>query len=246
MSKKIALFGCGKWGQNILRELANLQVSTDVFDINNQTMPAAMKLNASRFNNHCKDPEKYDGIIISTPSSTHRKIVNSLAGCGVPIFLEKPLTLSKQDADAIEKLSTKQLFMMHVWLYHPGIQRLAEIAKNECLGKVLEIRSARANWTSPRKDSDSAWNLLPHDITIAKAILGKIPEPNFAVAERHNGTIRGLTAIFGNNPHCICEVSNRYERKIREIRLHCQEGIAVLENENVDYITIVRGDDTSI
>jgi len=245
LRKKIALFGAGIWGQNILRELTGLGVDTDVFDTNNEIKSAAIRLGASAFAGRCDDPSKYDGIIISTPSSTHRNLVYSLAGSGVPIFLEKPLTLSKEDADDIKKLSPDHLYKMHIWLYHPGIQRLAEIAKSEALGKVLAIRSTRANWTSPRTDSDSAWNLLPHDLTITKAILGKIPEPKYAVSEYHDGVIRGMTAILGNQPHCIFEVSNRYERKIREVRLHCQEGIAVLENEKVDYITIVRGDDTS-
>lgn len=243
--KKIALFGSGIWGQNILRELTGLGVDTEVFDTNNEIKSTAIRLGASAFASRCDDPSQYDGIIISTPSSTHRNLVYSLAESGVPIFLEKPLTLSKEDADDIKNLSPDHLYMMHIWLYHPGIQRLAEIAKSETLGKVLAIRSTRANWTSPRTDSDSAWNLLPHDITITKAILGRIPKPQYAAAERHSGVIRGMTAILGSKPSCIFEVSNRYERKIREVRLHCQEGIAVLENEKVDYISIARGDDTS-
>lgn len=245
MRKKIALFGCGKWGQNILSELSGLGAATDVFEINNETESVAMKLGASNFAKICENPAAYDGIIISTPSSTHRDLVQSLSEYGIPIFLEKPLTISKTDADALKQSDPQNIYLMHIWLYHPGIQRLAQIAKSEMLGKVLAIKSTRANWTSPRTDSDSAWNLLPHDLTITKAILGKIPEPRFAVSEYHNGVIRGMTAIMGNKPHCIFEVSNRYERKIREVRLHCKEGVAVLENEKVDYITIVRGNHAS-
>lgn len=245
MSKKIALFGSGIWGRNILRELTGLGVETDVFDTDPGKKSEAERLGASSFAGTCEHPEKYDGIIISTPSSTHRDMIYSLAQVNVPVFMEKPLTLSKKDADDIKKLAPEHLFMMHIWLYHPGIERLAEIARNESLGKVLEIRSTRANWTSPRTDSDSAWNLLPHDITITKAILGYIPKPEYAVSERHAGVIRGMMAVLGSHPACIFEVSNRYEKKVREVRVHCQNGIAVLENEKVDYLTIVRGDDTS-
>lgn len=135
---------------------------------------------------------------------------------------------------------------MHIWLYHPGIQLLGEIGRNGTLGKVLGIRSTRANWTSPRKDTDSAWNLLPHDITIAKEIFGFIPKPKAATAEFHDGVIRGLLALLGNDPYAVFEVSNRYERKIREVRLHCEGGIALLSDEKTDHVSIIYGDANSV
>src|SRR6056297_2226331 len=97
LRKKIALFGSGIWGQNILRELLFLGAETDVFDTNPDTKSVALRMGASSFANVCDNPEQHDGIVISTPSSTHRDMVHSLAESEVPIFLEKPLTLSKED-----------------------------------------------------------------------------------------------------------------------------------------------------
>ena len=51
--------------------------------------------------------------------------------------------------------------------------------------------------------------------------------------------------ILGKQPYSIFEVSNRYERKVREVRLHCENGIAVLKNEKVDYVELIHGDATS-
>ncbi len=245
MKKKIALIGCGIWGQNILKELVSLNAETAVYETDSYLKPKILDLGAASFHIGLPYPEDYDGIIIATPSSTHRTLIEALAPSGIPVFLEKPLTTTLEDAMALEKISTDNLFLMHIWIYHPGIQLLGEIARSGELGRILGIRSTRANWTSPRKDTDSVWNLSPHDITIAKAILGYLPAPRSAVAERHNGVIRGFMAILGENPFVVFEVSNRYERKIREVRVHFENGIAILEDEKTGHIKVIHGDASS-
>lgn len=185
---------------------------------------------------------KLEGIIVASPSTTHRAVLEKVMPLGLPIFVEKPLTTNLADAEALARIVHDQVFLMHIWRYHPGILLLADLAQTQVLGKVLGLRSTRANWTSPRRDTDSAWNLLPHDLTIAYTILGHIPTPRAAVAERHGGVTRGMVALLGTDPWLAVEVSNRYERKIREVRLHCERGIAILHDEKVDYLTVLHGD----
>lgn len=246
MKNKIALIGCGIWGQNILKELVNLDAEVHIYESDPSLREKLVTLGAHSFQRGL--PEKrghFDGVIIATPSSTHREILEDIVDLNLPIFLEKPLTTNLADAQALANISTNNVYLMHIWLYHPGIIMLKEIARSGELGKVLGVRSTRANWTSPRKDTDSVWNLLPHDITIAKTILGNIPQPKSAIAEKHQSVIRGMTALLGDDPYAVFEVSNRYERKIREVRLHCEKGVAILEDEKVDYIKVVHGDSKS-
>ncbi|MDR9366777.1 MAG: Gfo/Idh/MocA family oxidoreductase [Balneolaceae bacterium] len=246
MKKKIALIGCGIWGQNILKELVNLDAEVHIYEPDVSLHEKLITLGAKSFQAGLPAVEDhFDGVIIATPSSTHRKILEEIAELELPIFLEKPLTINLEDALALENIPTDDIYLMHIWLYHPGIIMLQDIAKSGELGAVHGVRSTRANWTSPRKDTDSAWNLLPHDITIAKAILGEIPKPKSAVTEEHNSMIRGMTALLGDEPYAVFEVLNRYERKIREVRVHCKKGVAILEDEKVDYIKVVHGDDKS-
>lgn len=246
MKKKIALIGCGIWGQNILNELVSMDAEVHVYEFDPSLRERLTNRGALSFQTGLPTKtDDFDGVIIATPSSTHREILEAIAELSLPIFLEKPLTTNLEDARALASIPTNDIYLMHIWLYHPGIIMLKEIAKSGDLGKVMGLRSTRANWTSPRKDTDSAWNLLPHDITIAKAILGEIPEPKSAISEKHDGIIRGMTALLGDDPYAIFEVSNRYEQKIREVRLHCENGVAILEDEKVDYIKVVHGDAAS-
>lgn len=240
--KKIALIGCGIWGQKILRDLKKLNCCVFVFDINMSNYPSAKLIGADDFVVGLPKENNFDGIIIASPSTTHRSILEYVISFQIPVFVEKPLTTSYEDALALKSIVHDKVFLMHVWLYHSGIQMLRDIGQSGELGKVLGIRSTRSNWSSPRKDVNSIWNLAPHDITIAKAILGFIPKPRCAVVENHQSIARGMVAILGHDPFCVFEVSNRYERKIREVRLHCEGGIVLLRDEMVDFVEIVRGD----
>jgi predicted dehydrogenase len=239
---RIALVGCGLWGEKILRELVILGQSVDVYERNPALEAAARDLGAAGFLEHWTDLSDYDGVILATPSSTHRCMLETILPFSVPVFVEKPLTTSLQDALALQCFRTDRLFMMHTWAYHPGIQMLREITVSGELGALLGIRSTRANWTSPRKDTDTVWNLAPHDITIAKVIMGEIPEPRYAVAERHDGKIRSFTAILGTSPFFVFEVSNRYDQKLRHVRAHFERGVAILEDDTAGAIRILHGD----
>jgi predicted dehydrogenase len=186
-----------------------------------------------------------DGWIVSTPASTHHNVLIELFRLGKPIYVEKPLTCSLEEAKNLLKNAIVPVYVMHNWRYHQGVRMLAEIAKSKELGELIFMKSNRCNWTSPRTDVDSVWTLIPHDITIAYEVLGYFPKPKSAIVEEYGGIQRGMTALLGKKPSCVMEVSNRYADKRREIRLHFTGGVAVLENETVDYIQIFHGNDLS-
>ncbi|WP_336912119.1 Gfo/Idh/MocA family oxidoreductase [Runella sp.] len=241
----IGLIGCGIWGKTILRELISLNIDAKVFDphpiIKTELADTYPQFSA----NSLDELKSTDGIILASPSATHRPVLEQIIPWNLPIFVEKPLTTSLEDAKALQQIAHDHLFMMHIWRYHAGIQLLGEIARTQKIGSITALYTSRCNWTSPRTDTDSVWNLAPHDLTIAIEILGAIPTPKAVSIEWHNGIARGMTALLGDNPFVQIEVSNRSVTKRREVRLHGTKGIAVLADEKVDYIDIFYGDDHS-
>jgi predicted dehydrogenase len=238
----ILLVGCGIWGQKILHELVVENCRVAVVDEDQEIKTIALKIGATTFYEKLPSAMDYDGIVVATPSSHHREILEELVVFRIPIFIEKPLCTSYADARILNDLPFEHIYVMHVWMYHPGVLGLARLAEEGQIGDLLSIKSIRANWTSPRKDTDSIWNLSPHDLTIAKTILGYFPEPKAAAIEYHQGIARGMTAILGDRPFCHFEVSNRYERKLREIRIHGTDGVAMLERESSKSIQLFKGD----
>ena len=242
---KIGLIGCGIWGQKILRDLISLESQVWVIDSDPQKLQVARDMGAAETFLKIPTEKVPDGWIVSTPASTHHKVLIELFQLGKPIYVEKPLTCSLEEAENLLKNATVPVYVMHNWRYHRGVRMLAEIAKSKELGELIFMKSNRCNWTSPRTDVDSVWTLIPHDITIAYEVLGYFPKPKSAIVEEYGGIQRGMTALLGKEPSCVMEVSNRYADKRREIRLHFTRGVAVLENETVDYIQIFHGNDLS-
>lgn len=240
---KIGLIGCGKWGRNILRDLVSLNIDVIVYEVDEKKKEAAFKQGAKKFKTGLEELGNLDGLIICTPATTHAELLNKLKEFDKPVFVEKPLCTNINDLEFIKKHSDKDIFLMHIWRYHAGIVGLGEINRSRELGNLVQLKTIRANWTSPRVDTDSVWTLVPHDLTIAYEILGYIPEPIFATCEIYGGQPKGMLGILGKSPKFIFEVSNRYFDKRREIRAHFENGVAVIKDEKVDYIEIYHGNE---
>ena len=241
MSLKIGLIGCGKWGANILRDLCAMGVEVIVVEPD----PAVAHRTASAFQvpvlSNLEDIGEVAGFIIATPASTHIELIRCLLPHRIPIFVEKPLATDRAEANSLTRIPENLIFVMHVWHYHSGIEMLSQIRESGELGQVQMLRTERKNWTSPRIDVDSTWNLIPHDLSIAKRILGILPEPAYAVAEFKDQRVAGMLAVLGTGaPRVVIDVSNRFRDKRREVRLHCEKGVAVLPADDSGFIEITR------
>lgn len=250
-SLHLALVGHGIWGRNLLRDLLGLGHTVTVIEPAPLAAEAARAAGATAVFASPEQLPAVDGIIVATPASTHAAVVTALAARGVPILCEKPLTTDLAEARDLVARFGARLFVGHIWCYHPGVEALAAIARDGELGPVHGLRTTRTNWTSPRADVDSTWNLAPHDIALAQFILGHIPAPRFAHAELLAGRCVGLLAILGEpspasgasapaTPWAVFEVSNRHREKRREVRLHCRDGVAVLPDADTGHIEITR------
>jgi hypothetical protein len=74
---------------------------------------------------------------------------------------------------------------------------------------------------------------------IAIELFGKVPPARHAVAELVEGRAVAFTGVLGDRPWQVCEVSSRSPDHRREVRLHCEAGVAVLRDSYSDHIEIV-------
>jgi len=228
---RIALVGCGRWGRSILQELRGLGCGVSVVDTAAESRDRARAEGADDAVEALGRLGAVAGVVVATPATTHAEVVGEALHLGVPVFAEKPLTTDPEQAARLAARAGGRLFVMHVWRYHPGVEALAAIAASEELGPVEAVRTTRTGWTSPRSDTDPVWTLAPHDLSIALALLGALPAPRWAVAERRGGRPVGLVAALGERPCVVLEVSTRHPERRREVRLHCRDGVAALVGE---------------
>jgi predicted dehydrogenase len=242
--KAIGLVGCGLWGRNILRDLISLGCRVQVADPCAENRQSAIETGAENAVNDVKRLGELDGYVVATPAGTHAEVADHLLKFLKPVFVEKPFTVDSASAEMLASKGSNLLFVMHNWRYHPGIRMLGEIASSGEFGPVTGLYSSRMNWTSPRKDVDTSWTMLPHDLSISLAIFGSIPEPVHACAEVLDGRVVGLTVMLGGNPWTVFTVSNRVADKRREVRLHCRDGVATLPHGESRFLEIATPDGT--
>lgn len=106
-----------------------------------------------------------DLVSIATPTSTHFGIAQEVLSAGVHALVEKPITLTLEDADRLIELARQKnltLQVGHLERHNAGFRRIQQIAKNV---RFLEIHrlgpfSGRIN------DCGVVLDLMIHDIDI--------------------------------------------------------------------------------
>lgn len=237
---RVALLGCGRWGRHILRDLLSLGCEVPVVARSEESRKRAGDGKASAIVPDIASLGAVDGVVIATPTASHAEVAGEALEFGVPVFVEKPLTADVASARSLAATAPDRLFVMDKWRYHPGVLELARIARSGELGAPVGIHSRRVTLGHRYTDVNTVWIHAPHDLSIALEILGEIPEPRSAVPELVGGELAGLTAILGDSPWLVVEVTTLAPGHRRELRLVCEEGVAQLDGAEAGAVVVGR------
>jgi predicted dehydrogenase len=237
---EIALVGCGKWGSNILRDLQLLGCRVIVSDIDPHARAQASAKGAFATCSCLDQLPECDGYVVAVPIPQLTEVCACLVPLGKPIFSEKTLCLSVADFQRLERLGgLENIFVMHKWHYHPGIEALRNIAQSGRIGTIEALHANRLTWVDDFHGGDVFWTQSVHDLTIVRHILGYIPPEVRAISVIREGRLPvSFTAMLGNAPSVFLNVSGRHCSRISGVSIHSQYGSAQLYNAYDDHITI--------
>lgn len=238
----IGLVGCGRWGRNILRDLVSLGCDVKVVARSKQSRERALQGGSSQIVETVEELGAVDGIIISTPASTHYEVAQLALRHEVPVFVEKPMTVDAESAEGLARSAGDRIFVMDKWRYHPGVEALADIVDSGELGAVTGLRTTRTGWGHIYTDIDTIWRHTPHDLAIWLEVMGSVPSPRFAVAETMNGEVTGLIGVLGSAPWLKVDNSAGAHERRREVRLICEGGTAWLSDGYDDHIKVATNE----
>jgi predicted dehydrogenase len=239
---RVGLVGCGRWGRLILRDLLALDCEVVVMTRNPESVDELHAAGAMAVVANVNDMRGIAAAVVAVPTVAHGDIVLHLTELGCPIFCEKPLTNDVGVARRIVDVAAERVFVMDKWRYHPGIHALRDIAQGRELGPVQGLKTVRIQWGHAHDDVDPAWTLLPHDLAIALEILGSLPTPVHAVAERDAEGLVALSAWLTGAAWLHCEVGIRSPVHVRSIELRCRNGVAILRDAYDRHIDVLRSD----
>lgn len=177
---KVALIGCGRWGANIAKTLAELGALASVTDQDHQvaeSMALRLGTQALSLNEVLQSPE-VPAVAIATPAVTHATVAAMALHARKHCFVEKPLALQIKDAERLSRTADecgRVLMIGHLLQHHPAFERLLDAINEGAIGTIHTAYSNRLAAGRVRSEEDALWSLAPHDFSMLLAIFGGEP-----------------------------------------------------------------------
>lgn len=180
----IAVVGFGYWGANLARNVsaaANSKLAYIVDpDTSRQRKAAEAYASATVVSDLAEvlADESVEGVVLSTPASTHAQLAQEVLAAGRHVLVEKPLAMTTEDAAAIVRSAAENeriVMAGHTFLYAEPVRWLKSSIESGALGEVKYLAFQRLSLGRIRTDCNALWNLAPHDVSIAMYLLGERP-----------------------------------------------------------------------
>jgi predicted dehydrogenase len=208
----IVLIGAGKWGKNYISTLSNFS------NVNLQI--------ANRDNWKKLIDDKPDGVIISTPPQSHIEIACHSLSLGIPIMIEKPLSLSLSEALVLKQFKAP-ILVNHIHLFSVAYQNLRDFTHSHKIDKIVSFGVNN----SPDRDYSSLWDYGCHDIAMILDLAQEFPHKIKAEQiETERGALFKIKLKF-KTFETESYVGNSAEKSVRKIKVS-SDGLNIKYNDN--------------
>ena len=245
-----AVIGTGGWGKNHLRVFNELGMLSCFAEIDEPKM----KLYASKYGvkgyaniDDLLKSGKPDVVSICTPTLTHFELAKKTIQAGVATLVEKPLTYSSKEGEALVRMAAEKKVPLTVGFierFNPAISELKKIIHEKMLGEPLLLEFHRENrWAGSIRDVGVVLDTSVHDIDTARWLFEREPTIVFArtgkVISQHEDFAAIILGFDGQKTAFL--VSNWVTpKRVRQLVAVCTSGTVT-----ADYITQeIRLDDS--
>ena len=220
--KNLAIVGIGYWGKKLVSEFSKIANIKFCCSQGNPSNINWLHRNYPKVN-FCKnfqdilDDSTIDGIVIASPIDTHFEYALKSLKSKKHVFIEKPISTNKKQGQTLLKIARKnnlEIFVGHIFLYHPVLSKLKKLMKKE------KINSIYLGWHrfGPFKEKLSL-DLLSHYIIILKEFFN---QPKKLIVKSKIGCVTNcdilsLNVEFPKKLNCIIELNRVSSYKQREI-----------------------------
>ena len=252
MTLRVALIGCGAWGENLLRALAGsarAEVAA-VADPDRARLAAAGAIAPSARLAPSLDEALaagVDAVVIATPPASHAELSLRALEAGADVFVEKPLALGAAEADrcAARAAALGRVAMVgHLLRYHPAVVRLLALARDGDLGDLAGFGATRLSMSAGRGRERGAraalWTLGPHDLSVLFA-LDASPVREVTARSMPGGERLALEARLESGLGARIELCRASPAKERRLRVVGASRIALLDDVRAPDRILIAG-----
>ena len=181
---KIGVIGCGYWGPNLVRNFRSLpdcrlQMMSDLSEQRLAHLKTLYpEVEGVTDYQHLLNGAGLDAIVVATAVKSHFPLAKASLQAGKHTFIEKPMAMSSAECEELVEIAQRKglvLMVGHTFLYSPAVKKIKEIVEFGDIGEIRYICARRLNLGLFQKDINVAWDLAPHDISIALYIMGEMP-----------------------------------------------------------------------
>ena len=177
---RLSILGAGNWGKNHVRVFCELLGNENVAVCDPDPARREAMLAAHPGIKTAAEPvyEGVDGVVIATPVATHYQLARDALLAGKDVLVEKPLTTTSDEAEALVQLAKGRgriLMVDHLLEYHPAVVALKQLVDEGALGRLFHLTSERLNLGIIRSEENALWSLAPHDISVILYLLNEEP-----------------------------------------------------------------------
>jgi predicted dehydrogenase len=254
MSIKIGVIGVGYLGQHHARIFSRMEGAelVAVSDVNEtRSREIAKMYDCKSFDNYGALIGECDALSIVTPTKTHHRIAMDCLRAGKDVFLEKPMTVSLEEAtDIIDQAVRYNLILQigHLERYNPAIVAAAAMIK-----EPLFIESERLSpFLGRGTDVDVTLDLMIHDIDIVMSIVQSRIKDIRAIGE---SVITGKIDVakawieFENGSKALITASRLAPEKKRVLKIFQREAYILIDYQSQEvrrYFKNVSGIDCEV
>lgn len=230
----IGVVGAGFWGKNLVRNFAHTKGARliAVADLVEAHLQRAQNLVPGvictpNFDDLLENKD-IGAIAVVTEAATHHRMAKAALLADKDVYVEKPLTLTVQDAQELVTLAAEReriLMVGHLMLFHPAMRWIKERLDAGEFGDLHYLYCQRLNLGVVRRDESAWWSLAPHDISILLYLLNELPRD---ISARGHSYLRSdIEDVVFANLRCAsgqaAEVHTSWldPHKIRKLTLVC-------------------------
>jgi predicted dehydrogenase len=166
---RLASIGLGWWG-GVLADAATKMPEAELVgcfarsEDTREAFAAARNITAFANLEEALAADNVDGLLVATPHSTHRPIIEAAAAAGKHVFVEKPLALTVEDAQAAVDAAQAAGIVLQVGHHRRKEAPLRRMRAMVDAGELGQIHHLEGNFSVPKNlQSPKGWRNDPDE-----------------------------------------------------------------------------------
>lgn len=237
---RVGVIGAGAMGKNHIRIYSEMQgvELAGISDIDKDLVESlAQQYNTKAFTDYKEMlASGLDAVSIVVPTKMHRQVAIDAIEAGAHILVEKPISDTVENANAIidaAKEKDRLVMVGHIERFNPAVIKLKEMIDSGLLGKIVSISTTRVGPYNPRiRDVGVILDIGVHDIDVIAYLYGRHVNQVYAVAGADIHSFEDHATIhmrFDHEFSGLVEVNWLTPHKVRKLTALGVDGVAYLD-----------------